>query len=128
MAQQLDMFSLFAYPKPMSRNREIGQDGVVYAAMEQIHLDLKSSNVRLIIYLSQGDSGYWYFGRHIHTSDCGESCLAFPRFSDQFTGRREAIRAAIKKIRDYFGECNCKQSERKEALHALATFELSQMN
>ena len=127
MAIQLDMFSFFAYPKPVERNREIGNDGVIYEAMEQIHLDLKRSNVRIIIYISRGASGYWYFGRHIHTSDCGESCLAFPRFSDQFTERREAIRAAIKKIRGYFGECNCKHQERKEALQALASFEFSQL-
>ena len=121
--------SLFDEPAllPGKQQKDADNDGVTYERIEIINVPLsKLCNSRVQLYVVQGDSGAWYFGRHIHLAcGSGNSYYPYPKFSDKFTSRDAALQASIKSVVGYCGKPPVGQDPKKDikdVLAALTTF------
>jgi hypothetical protein len=79
---------------------EKNEDGICVERFERIYIPIhKKLNCALSITVARGDSGKWYFGRDIRTGQWGSGYAAWPKFSDQYPSRGDAIVAAVANIR-----------------------------
>lgn len=109
--------------------KEEDNDGITPEKIQTLDVNLNDKALKsyqIQISVAQGDTGAWYNAFHINTPSGGHGHAPYPKFSEQYPTRDEAIKAACKlaynKAIDYVKDAKII----RKIADALATFTLQE--
>lgn len=95
---QLENSPTDGYEGFVSPEEKTEKDGIIPGRIETLNVSINDKSTQIQIYVAKGDSGVWYTAYHISHKQAGHSYYPYPKFSDKYSSRTEAIKAGCEKV------------------------------